>query len=114
MVCREFAGLESATESAESAAATATAATASSSTAAATAVATAEATESTHSLSRLTVAEDVETVDDVKHAVLVDGVVARVAALSGADHTADVALLAEDVVGLEGYSEQFASEETLC
>ena len=62
--------------SAEAAATTASATATAATTTTATAVATAEASEATHALASLTIAEDVESVDDMEHAVLVDGVVA--------------------------------------
>ena len=56
-------------------------------------------------------AEDVELVDDVDHAVGVDGIVARVTLLDSRDLTADVAALVENIVPLESDGECVALEE---
>ena len=56
-------------------------------------------------------AQDVEAIDDAKHAVLVDGVVARVSAHEGIDGSADVGLLTQDVVDFEHHGKGATTEE---
>jgi len=69
------------------------------------------ASEAAHAASAATATEDVELVDDVDHAVGVDGIVARVTLLDSRDLTADVAALVENIVPLESDGECVALEE---
>ena len=71
----------------------------------------ATASEAAHAASAATATEDVELVDDVDHAVGVDGIVARVTLLDSRDLTADVAALVENIVPLESDGECVALEE---
>lgn len=57
--------------------------------------------------------EKIQAVDEVKHAVAVDGVVAHVGAGSGVDHAAHIALLVEDVVELQGDGGGILPQKTL-
>ena len=53
-----------------------------------------------HQLSHVFIAESIETVYDVEHGIAIDGVVLGVAALRATDGSADITLLAQNVVKL--------------
>ena len=61
----------------------------------------------------LTASEEVQTVDDVHHAVAGDGVVFGIGATHRRDSTAEGGLLMQDVVELQGDGEGLALEESL-
>ena len=61
----------------------------------------------------LTASEEVQTVDDMHHAVAGDGVVFGIGATHRRDGTAEGGLLMQDVVELQGDGEGLTLEETL-
>ena len=61
----------------------------------------------------LTAAKQVQTVDDMQHAIAGDGVVFGIGATHRRDGTAEGGLLMQDVVELQGDGEGLALEETL-
>lgn len=75
--------------------------------------ATARTTEAAVTRTTGTTAEDVETVDDVKHGVLVDGVVPSVAAHHFVDGARQVRLTVQQVVKLQADGERVAPQEAL-
>lgn len=75
--------------------------------------ATARTTEAAVTRTTGTTAEDVETVDDVQHGVLVDGVVPSVAAHHFVDGARQVRLTVQQVVELQADGERVAPQEAL-
>ncbi len=61
----------------------------------------------------LTASEEVQTVDDVHHAVAGDGVVFGIGATHRRDGAAEGGLLMQDVIELQGDGEGLTLEETL-
>ena len=61
----------------------------------------------------LTAAEQVQTVDDMQHAIAGDGVVFGIGATHRRDGTAEGGLLVQDVVELQGDGEGLTLEESL-
>ena len=61
-----------------------------------------KAPESALIATRLLASEEVQTVDEVQHAIAVDGIGLRVPTHEGGNVTAHVALVAEDIKDLEG------------
>ena len=57
--------------------------------------------------------EEVQTVDDMEHAVARDGVVLRIRVAHRADRADERGLLLEDIIELQRDSERLAFEETL-
>ena len=57
--------------------------------------------------------EKVQAVDEVDHAIAVDGIVFRILAHGGADGAADVALIFQDVIELYAYRCGIAFQEIL-
>lgn len=53
-----------------------------------------------HQLAHIFIAEGIKTVYDVKHGIAIDGVVLGVTALRATDGSADITLLAQNVVKL--------------
>ena len=71
------------------------------------------ALRATGALGAMLATEEIQTVDDMEHAVTRDGVVLRIRAAHRADRADERGLLLEDIIELQRDCERLALEETL-